>query len=319
MADLINRFHKDVLVVGDDIDRALERRGIDIARDKANIMLLEPETLEDAYRVEGAAQAPCIVANTADLLPARLLKSNMEQSPDDLAHAALFAASFAKPQHLLVEMGPCGLPLDPSSKSSVVENRDQYAAFTRAFEKQNRIARQGVYEGVVLDEDGMMRDEGMLPSGFDAYLLRGFCTIADMKCALSGMRMVSYEPIIAVIDVDDEGNMADKTTLEQAACAMADLEANVLGISVACGFDTAISLAKRLKATAETLGFTEEGLPVFVELNIKDKNYPTPDSMVEIGFALRDAGVQFIRAAGDATPAYTACLAAALYGAEVKR
>ena len=58
-----------------------------------------------------------------------------------------------KPQHVLAEVGPCGLPLDGSSAASLNENRSQYARAARAF------------EGAALDA---LRDMGLRADALDA-------------------------------------------------------------------------------------------------------------------------------------------------------
>ena len=45
--------------------------------------------------------------------------------------------------------------------------------------------------------------------------------------------------------------------------------------------------------------------------------YYSPDTMMPAALELRAAGVQFLRAAGQATPAYTGVLAAAVAGLDV--
>jgi hypothetical protein len=48
-----------------------------------------------------------------------------------------------------------------------------------------------------------------------------------------------------------------------------------------------------------------------------DSLHSAADEMVDAAYALRAAGVQFVRAAGQATPSYTAALVAALEGLDV--
>ena len=55
MADLALRFGKDMLVVSSPIQEALRRAGIESARDQALALLVEPETIEEAYRMETVA------------------------------------------------------------------------------------------------------------------------------------------------------------------------------------------------------------------------------------------------------------------------
>ena len=177
MADLALRFGKDMLVVSSPIQEALRRAGIESARDQALALLVEPETIEEAYRMEAVAGPQCLVTPVADFTPARLVAVGAEGKGEALAEAALAVMAEFKPQHTLVEIAPCGLPLDPDSKASLVENRDQYSRAAQLF-------------------DGR---------AFDAFFLNGFTTADDLKCALMGLRKVTDAPIIASVDVQGDG------------------------------------------------------------------------------------------------------------------
>lgn len=76
----------------------------------------------------------CLVTPVADFTPARLVAVGAEGKGEALAEAALAVMAEFKPQHALVEIAPCGLPLDPDSKASLVENRDQYARAAQFFD-----------------------------------------------------------------------------------------------------------------------------------------------------------------------------------------
>lgn len=58
MADLALRFGKDMLVVSSPIQEALRRAGIESVCDQALALLVEPETIEEAYRMETVAGPP---------------------------------------------------------------------------------------------------------------------------------------------------------------------------------------------------------------------------------------------------------------------
>ena len=136
MADIALRFFKDMLVLSSPVTAVLDRQGIDTPRDQALALLLEPETIEEAYRLEAVAGPQCFVLPTAALTPARLAELAMDGKGPELAAHALAAVEPFKPPHVLAEIGPCGLPLDPSSKASLVENRDQYARAAHLFDGQ---------------------------------------------------------------------------------------------------------------------------------------------------------------------------------------
>ena len=293
MPDIALRFHKDMLVLSAPLAAVLARQGVDAERDLEYLNLVEPEAVRDALRLESIAGAQCLVANTEGATPARLAHQGMEDRLGDLAKAALATAKELKPQHVLVEIGPCGLPLDGSSAASLNENRDQYARAARAF----------------------ANDE------FDAYFLNGFANPADLKCALMGVGQVDDRPVFASVDVRGDGLLADgRTPLEEAVALMEEFGASVAGMATGAPAKEASALAAR--ACAATC------LPVLVQLRIAahaprqgdataDNPYYCPDVMVEAAARLRAAGVQFLRAVGEATPAYTGALVAATDGFDV--
>ena len=101
---------------------------------------------------------------------------------------------------------------------------------------------------------------------------------------------------------------------------MADLGAQVAGFATAAGVDCAVELAKQVVAGCD--------LPVLAQLVVRERNpkqweptaenpYYVPDTMEQAALRLRAAGVQFLRAVGDATPAYTGTLAAVTAGLDV--
>lgn len=290
MPDITLRLHKDMLVLSSSVVSAFERLEIDVERDFEMTMLIEPETLEEAYKLEHMVGAQCLVAATATLTPARLAHANMEGRAQELADIALTAVRQMKPQHLLVEMGPCGLPLDPSSKASLRENLDQYARHARLFDGQE----------------------------FDAFFLNGFASCDDLKCALMGVRKVSDAPVFASVEVCANGALAGgRGTIEDAVAVMSEYGACVAGFSTKAGQDEACALAARAaEATA---------LPLLAQLDVVRRDarqqgptaenpYHCADSMMAAADALRRAGVQFLRAVGDATPAYTGALFATTTG-----
>lgn len=300
MADIQLRFHKDMLVLSSPIECELNRLGVTSEADRAYALLFEPEVLEELYKIEAITGVQCVVADTALLTPAHLARLGMTKDAKALATNAIELAMSVKPQHVLVEVGPCGLPIDTSSKSSLIENRDQYTKVAKLFEQDD----------------------------FDAFFLNEFSRVADLKCALMGVRKVSDKPIIASVLLDRQGYLvrargcavrsatpnAFQETLEDAVCAMNDLGADVVGFSTDAPADEAVRLLDRVRAVCD--------LPTLVQLEVRSRDaeqaaatsenpYFEPDTMVDAADVLRDAGVQFLRAIGDVTPAYTGALVAA--------
>ncbi len=293
MADIQLRFNHDMLVLSSPITTQLARIGIDVERDNELTMLLEPEVFDELYGLEGATGAQCLVADTASLTPARLAHTRMEGRGRELAEAAVAIVSKHAPQHILAEIGPCGLPLDASSKASLVENRDQYMRAAGFFAN--------------------------IESLFDAYFLNGFTNTTDLKCALMGMRKVTDKPIFASVDVDAQGNIAGEAgSLVDAVRVMTEYGAQVVGFATAGDPGQAAALVTQAKAVNPML-------PTLVQLSVREIDpeqkhptpenpYPSPDAIADAADVLKAAGAQFLRAVGNATPSYTGALVAATLG-----
>ncbi len=332
MADIQLRFHNDMLVLSSPADAQLARFGVNVARDNELVLLLEPEVLDEVYALEAAAGAQCVVTNTAFMTPAQLAKSRMNATGTELAQAALRVARGSQeygttPQHVLVEIGPCRLPLDASSKASLNENRDQYVRAAGFFAELEPL--------------------------FDAYFLNGFDSCVDLKCALMGMRKVTDKPIFASVvlgecedgvgscesgvgkresvagaresGADDPGSKQltrKGESIDEAVAVMAEYGAQVAGFETAAPPEVAAELAK--KAAGASV------LPVLAQLHVRQVNpeqksatpenpYFEPDTMIEAAEALKAAGAQFLRASGNATSSYAGALVAATLGDAVER
>ena len=135
-----------------------------------------------------------------------------------------------------------------------------------------------------------------------------------------GLSQVSSLPIFVSADLMRGGRLADGTALSDYALVAQDLGASVIGFATAEGPDAAAEYAAQVRDAA--------GLPVMVQLVVGERSSrqqgPTPenpyycaDMMVDAAAKLYRAGAQFLRAAGNATPAYTGALAATVHGLDV--
>lgn len=295
MPDIALRFHKDMLTLSSPVSAEMERQGVDVERDLEFLNLLEPDTVQDIIRMQDMAMATCLTTATEGITRARLMHHNMENHAEGMAKAALEIVNELTPQHVVVEIGPCRLPMDPSSKSSLVEHRDQFADAARLFEGQP----------------------------FDCFLLSCFTDPSELKCALMGIRKVSDAPVMCSVVVDAEGNLpAGHGTLEDAVAVMDEFGAQVAGIRTAAEPKVACALTKRVADATN--------LPILVELEVREVNkrqfdatpqnpYYHPDTMMDVALKLRAVGAEILRATGAATPAYTGALAATCMGLNAAR
>ncbi|MFR0867804.1 MAG: hypothetical protein ACLSGS_01705 [Adlercreutzia sp.] len=126
MPDIALRFHKDMLVLSSPVAVVLARQGFDVEHDLEFANLVEPEAVRDALRLNKMAGAQCLVANTEGIAPARLAHRGMEDRTAEIAHGLVPGARAEVPARAGGDR-PVRPPLDAASKSSLNENRDQYA------------------------------------------------------------------------------------------------------------------------------------------------------------------------------------------------
>lgn len=302
MPDIEMRFHKDVLVLSAPPDATLRRYQADPELDREFFNLLEPETLTDIMKFEQVAGAQCLVTDTDGITHARLAHQRLEEQSAAIAQAALSIAGELSPQHVIAQIGPANLPIDPSSRTSLKQSRNQYAQAARDF-----------------GEDG-----------FDAFLLDGMTSIADLKCALMGVRMVTDKPIMAAVPVDRSGKVLGRSeTFADAVAVMADLQADVVGLTTAAPVEIAVDLVSQAAGIC--------ALPILVQLAVgehdahdvnpgfrpviltPDNPYRTTDAVFEAVPPLVAAGAQFLRCVGQATASYTGALAIASMGMDAAR
>ena len=279
MPDITLRFHKDMLVLSSPVAVVLARQGFDVEHDLEFANLVEPEAVRDALRLNKMAGAQCLVANTEGIAPARLAHRGMEDRAAEIVRTGLSLARELKSQHVLVEIGPCGLPLDAASKSSLNENRDQYAnGFANPADLKcalmgvRQVSGAPVFASVDVDADGMLAD--------------GRHTFEDALAV-----MVDYEASVVGF-------------------------ATAAPLDAAVTFARRASGAGRLPVLAQLI--VREHNPKQGDVTHENPYY-CPDVLVGAAVQLRAAGAQFLRAAGAATPAYAGALAAASEGFDVVR
>ena len=293
MPDIQLRLGKDMLVLSTPINSTIEKQGFDPEEDYDYVALCEPEILEELYRFEDAIGTQCIVTPTEGITAARLALSRFDGRMEDFAEVAYKAASQFRPQHLLAAIGPTGLPLDETSATSLRASRKQY---------QDAVAALAMHP-------------------FDAMFFSCFPDYNDAQCALMGARAVYDGPLFITFQIDSDGELAHhEHSLAEAVAMASEYGADVIGIAAAGAIERISASIDQVKASTDK--------PLIVELIVKepskvqfkvDENNPyySADTMVDAAIKLFAKGVQFVRAAGDATPSYTGALVSTLTGLDV--
>ena len=288
MPDIQMRFHRDMLVLSAPMDYSLEKQGVDLERDMEYMSMIEPESFSDFYSLERVAGAVCLVARTGELTQARLAHNRLQDRSEELVGIAIEAASALKPQHLICEVASCQLPLDENNATSVKQTLAQYAQLARCISPYNP----------------------------DAILIQAQRGALDCSLALQAVKEQFSGPVMVCVHLSQEQEALGVFPDEYLkACS----QAQVLGFE--SGADPAVMCAIAQDLASKTQ------LPILVQIRVRQATalekrqaslgapvptnpYPLPDSLAQLALDLRARGVQFLRAAGQATSAYTGVLSA---------
>lgn len=293
VADLALRFDKDMLTLSTTMDAFFREHDFNPDAERDYAILCEPELIEEEFRLESVMGTPCFVAPTESITAARLAKERFDGRANDVAGAAFALAAAFRPQHIIGAVAPSGLPLDPSSAASLKQSRDQYKEAVTALQLHP----------------------------YEAVFFCGFQNLTDAQCALMGARSVFDGPVFLSLQLTEEGLLPhDDARLQKAAAMLDEYGATVVGMR--CGG----SPETLTRAVAEMRQGTDR--PLLVEIEVRpaskrllnapvDNPYWHPETLMPAALALREAGVQFLRAAGDAMPACTGVLLSAIEGTDV--
>ncbi len=292
MPDIQMRFNKDMLVLSTPLDYQLSSQGFEGLADREYVVLNEPELIEEAFNLEKTLGVPVFVAPTEGITEAQLAHARLEGHSAEMARIAYEAGAQYAPQHYLAAIGPCALPLDPTSGPSLKQSRNQYRDAVRC----------------------------LIEYPFDGIYLTGFSNLYDAQCALMGARSVFDGPLFICLVPQPDGTFPCGRSLDEAVRLCDEYGADVIGVSSGAP-------ASVLYGFAETMAKATDKPKLFdVAVRKRDRRqfeptdenpYPTADALVDVALGLRARGVEFLRTSGDANPAYTGALLATVTGLDV--
>lgn len=291
MPDIQMRFNKDMLVLSTPLDYQLASQGFEPS-DREYVVLCEPELIEESFKLEKSIGVPCFVTPTEGITEARLAYARFEGRSAEMARIAYESAAQFSPQHLIAAIGPTGLPLDPTSAVSLKQSKQQYHDAVLALKEYP----------------------------FDALFFTGFRNLSDAQCALMGARAVYDGPLFISLVPAEGGIFSDGRTLAEGVALCDEYGADVIGVESYAPARVLVGYAKEMAAA------TDKPLLMDISVRRKDKRqfepteenpYPTPNEMIDLAVRLRAQGIEFLRASGSATPAYTGALLATVGGSDV--
>jgi 5-methyltetrahydrofolate--homocysteine methyltransferase len=286
--DIQLRFNRDVVVVDGAMGTMLQREGLSAEVCGMLPNVLDPELIVGIHRGYRLAGAQALTTNSFGGTRAKLADYGLADRVDELNRAAVRLAKAAEPEHVLADVGPCGLVLRPLGQADFEEVFEQYAEQIAA----------------------------LAAEGPDAILIETMLDIADARCALLAAKSVCALPVIVSCSFDETGRMAlSGTDPATAAVILEAAGASAVGMNCGLGPAQLIPLAKKM-AAATSLPLIVQANAGMPQLDGSGQTYydGTAADFAQAAEELARIGVQFIGSCCGSTPAFTSAIYASVGG-----
>jgi 5-methyltetrahydrofolate--homocysteine methyltransferase len=268
----------------------LQREGIPAGECGEHLNLLDSELVTEIHRRYVRAGAQCVTTNSFGATRHKLSSYGLEDQAADINRAAVECVRAAGAQHILADIGPCGLVIEPLGP----------ATFDEAY--------QNYYE----------QAEVLASAGPDAILIETMTDIADARCALLAARAACDLPVMVSCTFNESGRMdLSGTDPETAAAILEACGAAAVGMNCGLGPESLLPFVRRMTRATR--------LPVIIQPNAGipaldasgNTVFPgTADEAAEHAVLFREAGASLIGTCCGSTPAFTAAIYAMVGGSE---
>lgn len=282
MPDIDVRLGRDVLVIDGAMGTMLQRAGVPSEQCNEQLNLIEPDIVLDIHRNYVLAGADCVSTNTFGGTRVKLAEYGLAGDMEEINRAGVRIARASGAQHVLADVGPTGLVLEPVGTARFDE---VYREF---------------YDQVV----------ALASAGPDAIIIETMTDIAEARCAVLAARAACDLPVLVSVSFGLAGRMdLSGTDPETAAVVLEAAGASAVGMNCGLGPEQMLPLVERM-AAATTLPIIVQpnaGLPRMV-----DGRTVYPGTDVEMaGYAARfvDAGASLVGSCCGSTPAFTGAIA----------
>lgn len=281
MPDILRRLGAEVLVVDGAMGTMLQRAGIPPEQCPEQLNVTAPEVVLEIHRNYVLAGADCVTSNTFGGTRAKLAEYGLEDQVVELNRAGVRVAKRAGASHVLADIGPTGLVLEPLGKATF----DQLFAM---------FAEQAA--ALAAEEP-------------DAIIIETMTDIAEARCALLAARSVTDLPVFVSLTFGLSGRTdLSGTDPATAAVILEACGASAVGMNCGLGPEQMLPLAERF-AAATTLPLIvqpnaglprrEEGRTVFPG---------TPDEMGDHARRFVELGASLVGSCCGSSPSFTGAI-----------
>ncbi len=282
MPDLLKRLQTEVLVVDGAMGTMLQRAGIPPEQCPEQLNATNPELILQLHSDYVLAGADCVSTNTFGGTRRKLDEYGLGDEVVELNRAGVRVAKRSGATHVLADVGPSGLVMEPVGEARF---DDVFALFA---EQMAALAAEEP----------------------DAIILETFTDIAEARCALLAARSAAPGvPVVVSVTFGADGRMPlSGTTPEAAAVILGACGAAVVGMNCGLGPEQMLPLVERM-AVATALPLVVQpnaGLPRLVA---GETVFPgTAEEMGRYASRFVEAGAALVGSCCGSSPSFTASI-----------
>jgi len=266
VTDILRRLGREVLVVDGAMGTMLQRAGMPSGQCPEELNVTNPEMVLDVHRAYVTVGAECISTNSFGGSRPKLAEYGLEDRVEELNRAAVRLARASGAQHILADVGPTGLVMQPLGTATFDE---VFAVFV---EQITALAAEDP----------------------DAIAFETFTDLAEIRCGLLAARSVTDLPLIASMTFGRTGRTElSASDPETVAVVLEACGASVVGMNCGLGPEQMLPLVEQM-AAATTLPLVVQpnaGLPTLVDGRTHFPGTPEQMGLHAARFAALGAGL----------------------------
>ena len=240
MPDILRRLGREVLVVDGAMGTMLQRAGMPSGQCPEELNVTNPEMVLGVHQAYVMVGAECVTTNTFGGSRPKLVEYGLGDRVEELNRAAVRIARRSGAQHILADVGPTGLVMQPLGGASFAEVFDVFVEQISALAAENP----------------------------DALIFETFTDLTEIRCALLAARSVTELPLIASMTFGASGRTElSATDPETAAVVLEACGAAAVGMNCGLGPEQMLPLVEAM-AAATALPLVVQpnaGLPTLVD------------------------------------------------------
>jgi 5-methyltetrahydrofolate--homocysteine methyltransferase len=282
MPDIMDRLGRDVLVIDGAMGTMLQRSGLEPGACPELLNVTAPEMVAEVHRLYRLAGADCVTTNTFGGSAPKLAEYDLADRVAELNVAAVRIAQREGGPHVLADVGPTGLVLEPMGSATFDEVFSAFAEQVAA----------------------------LASAGPDAIFIETMTDIAEARCAVLAAKSVCDLPVFVTCTFGLAGRMdLSGTEPEAAAVILEAAGADAIGMNCGLGPEQMLPLLRRLLAATKlpVIAQPNAGLPHLDEAG--QTVFPgTPSEMGTFAASVREAGGSLVGSCCGSTPVFTGAI-----------